>query len=93
MLHGTGIKFTHSYYLIYTFMRCTFRFTLSKDGDVLSFRNLQEVQDSILTHHAPEVHVIHLRHTHTYTPIRNSNQAYPCYNNDGKTLHIDICKV
>lgn len=41
----------------------TFRFALSKNGNIFSFGNLQEVEDSILTHHTSEVCVVHLKQT------------------------------
>lgn len=58
---------------------------MSKNGYIFSFGNLQEVEDSILTHHASEVHVVYLKQTGNsdiaqrrlkYSMITRSNRIF-----------------
>lgn len=41
----------------------TFRFALSQNSNVLSFWDVQEIEDGVFTHHPSEVYSVHLKQT------------------------------
>lgn len=61
----------------------TFWFTLDQNGHVLSFRNVQQVQDSIFPQHSSEVRVVHLEH-------RRRRYYYVCVESKSCTNNISL---